>query len=96
MSSYGIQDKFIGNTDIKLKLFHSKMLENTEIDVNGEAENYKSHTDSIMKPSEMLARMKAKSVPLKIYTTAKPFRWVTRDGWYLNIHYDWKADHLTM
>ena len=40
--------------------------------------------------------MSAKPVPVKKLATAKPFRWVTKHGWYLSIYYDWKADHLKM
>ena len=90
MSSYGIQDKFIDNTDIKLKLDHRDILEKTEIDVNGKEENY----EKSMFNSFYLG-VDEKPAPVKL-AAAKPIKWVTKDGLYLSIHYDWKADHLTM
>ena len=91
-ASYGIQDKFIGNTDIRLNLFLSEMLEKTQIEVNGEPENYERDTDE----ENYFARRDAKPVPKEDLAAAKPIKWVTRNGWYLSFHYDWKVDYLKM
>ena len=89
-SSYGIIDKFRGNTDIKLKLakYHARELQNTAmVIVNGEHENDPySKIDHAYAPT-MLGRE---------LTAGKPLKWVTKDGWYLSIHFDHKADHLRM
>ena len=33
---------------------------------------------------------------MELLANAKPLRWVTKDGWYLSIHWDLEKDHLVM
>ena len=90
VSSYGIIDKFRGNTDIKLKLekYYARELQNTAmIIVNGKHEN---------DPDTRMDHAYAPTMLGRELTAGKPFKWVTKDGWYLSIFFDQQADHLRM
>ena len=95
VSTYGIQDYFIGNTDIKLTLEFDKMLKDTHVIINGEIDHQGEEEQDEIEDDDYLAylaRLEAEDATTEqkqALAASKPFKWVTSDGRYLSIYYDY-------
>ena len=80
-STFGIQDKFTDNVEVKLKLWENHPeLAGIYIDVNGEEEK----------------KIPDQSITKERVAAAKPIKHVTELGWHLGIHFNLQAGHWTL
>ena len=104
VSSYGIQDYYIDNNDIKLELYEENMLTDTQIKINGKIEVNEFDMNKRQKTKLEAEMAFLNAIPKKPFSGSKyfkwvkkkPFKWVTSDGWYLSIDFDINAGHMTM
>ena len=80
-STFGIEDKFTDNVEVKLELMENPEYGGILISVNG---------------GEERKRIEDPSVTKERVAAGKPIKHVTKRGWHLSFHFDWKAGHLTM
>ena len=69
------------------------MLKDTRVIVNGKTEVNEKRIERSKQIREIEYIRKKRKQWL---VASKPFKWVTNDGRYLSIHYDYEANHLTM